>query len=149
MNEMMKDPMILRSIIMDHYKYPKNHKLSEDPKYIQKHMASESCIDDIYVQTWIEDGIIKDVCFDGVACTIATSATSIMSELLKGKSLEEARYIINEYRKMIDQKEYDEEVLEEALAFQNVGNQANRIHCATISWDAMEMLMDESEGRHE
>lgn len=147
MNDMLKDPMVLRSIIMDHYEYPRNHVLHEDESYLKKHMASESCIDDIHVQALIKDGIIKDVCFDGVACTIATSSTSIMSELVKGKSIEEARHINEEYRKMIDKQEYDADLLEEAVAFQNVGNQANRIHCATIGWDALVALMDESEAQ--
>ncbi|NCC53889.1 MAG: SUF system NifU family Fe-S cluster assembly protein [Erysipelotrichia bacterium] len=145
MNEMLKDPMVLRSIIMDHYEYPRNHELKEDESYLKKHMASESCIDDIHVQAKICDGKIEDVCFDGVACTIATSSTSIMSELMINKTIEEARKINEEYRKMIDKKEYDEDLLEEAVAFQNVGNQANRIHCATIGWDAMMALIDESE----
>lgn len=145
MNDMLKDPMVLRSIIMDHYEYPRNHALKEDDSYHTKHMASESCIDDIHVQAFIEDGTLKDIAFDGVACTIATSSTSIMSELLKGKTIEEAKHINEEYRKMIDKKEYDEDLLEEAVAFQNVGNQANRIHCATIGWDAIMALIAESE----
>lgn len=147
MDEMLKDPMVLRQVIMDHYEYPRNHSLVEDTKYLTKHMASESCIDDIHVQAWIEDGMIKDIRFDGVACTIATSSTSIMSELMIGKSVEDARVINDEYRKMIDKKEYDEDLLEEAVAFQNVGNQANRIHCATIGWDAIVDLMNESEAK--
>lgn len=147
MDEMLKDPMVLRQVIMDHYEYPRNHSLVEDEKYLKKHMASESCIDDIHVQAWIENGMIKDIRFDGVACTIATSSTSIMSELMIGKSIEEARHINDEYRKMIDKKEYDEDLLEEAVAFQNVGNQANRIHCATIGWDAIVDLMNESEAK--
>lgn len=145
MNEKLKDPMVLRSIIMDHYEYPRNHELKEDDAYLKKHMASESCIDDIHVQALIRDGKIEDVCFDGVACTIATSSTSIMSELMIGKTIEEAKHINEEYRKMIDKKEYDEDLLEEAVAFQNVGNQANRIHCATIGWDAIIELINESE----
>ena len=134
---------------MDHYEYPRNHKLKTEALYLDKHMASESCIDDIHVQMLIEEGMIKDICFDGIACTIATSSTSIMSELLKGKSIEEAKHINNEYRKMIDKEEYDEDLLEEAVAFQNVGNQANRIHCATIGWDAIVALMEESEKKNE
>lgn len=145
MNDMLKDPLVLRSIIMDHYEYPRNHELKEDDRYVKKHMASESCIDDIHVQALIEDGKISDIGFDGVACTIATSSTSIMSELLIGKTLEEAKHINNEYRNMIDNKEYDAVLLEEAVAFQNVGRQANRIHCATIGWDAIIDLIKESE----
>ena len=116
---------------------------------MQKHMASESCIDDIYVQSKIRDGIVEDVRFDGVACTISTASTSIMSELLRGKSVEEAKEIIANYFHMIDQREYDEEKLEEAVAFHNVGSQANRIKCATIGWKAMKEMIEESEERHE
>ena len=145
MSRLMDDPMILRSIIMDHYEYPRNHELTEKEDYKKKHMASESCIDDIYVQAKIEDGIVEDIRFDGVACTISTASTSIMSELLKGKTTQEAKHIIENYYQMIDQKEYDEELLEEAVAFHNVGKQANRINCATIGWKAMEELLLESE----
>ena len=85
MSDMMKDPMVLRQIIMDHYQYPRNHQLSEEEGYVQRHMASDSCIDDIYVQGKVEDGVVKDIRFDGEACTISTASTSIMSELVKGK----------------------------------------------------------------
>ena len=147
MSSLLNDPMILRSIIMDHYEYPRNHELKKDGSYDEKHMASESCIDDIYVQSKIENGVIEDIRFDGVACTISTSSTSIMSELLQGKTTQEAKHIIDNYYAMIDGKEYDEELLEEAVAFHNVGKQANRIKCATIGWKAMEELIEESEAK--
>ena len=149
MSELLKDPMVLREIIMDHYEYPRNHHLSEDQHYHQAHMASESCIDDIKVQALIEDGVIKDVLFDGVACTISTASTSIMTELVKGKTVEEAKEIIANYYNMIDQKEYDEEMLQEAVAFNGVGKQANRIKCATIGWHGLEQCIDESEVKDE
>lgn len=94
-------------------------KLTDKDGYMSRHMASDSCIDDITVQTknfkWKK---IDDVRFDGVACTISTASTSIMSELLKGKTTQEAKEIMDNYFKMIDQKEYDEDVLDEAIAFQ-------------------------------
>lgn len=144
-NDMLNDPEILRELIMDHYQYPHNHKLTEEADYKSVHMASDSCIDDITVQSKIKDGKIEDIRFDGVACTISTASTSIMSELLKGKTTQEAKEIMDNYFKMIDQKEYDEDVLDEAIAFQNVGKQANRINCATIGWKAMREMIKESE----
>lgn len=63
--------------------------------------------------------------------------------------MEEAKDIIANYFHMIDQRDYDEEKLEEAVAFHNVGSQANRIKCATIGWKAMEEMIEESEERHE
>ena len=91
MSDYMNDPMVLRQILMDHYEYPRNHKLSNDPAYMKRHMASDSCIDDIVVESKINNGIIEDIRFDGVACTIATASTSMMSELLSGKTIEEAK----------------------------------------------------------
>ena len=146
MSDMMKDPMVLRQIIMDHYQYPRNHQLTKAEGYVEKHMASDSCIDDIYVQGKVEDGVVQDIRFDGEACTISTASTSIMSELVKGTRVEEARKIMDNYFAMVDQKEYDEDLLEEAVAFANVGRQANRINCATIGWRALREILDESEG---
>lgn len=148
MSELMQDPMILRQIIMDHYEYPRNHELTHDESYLTRHQASESCIDDIHVEAKIVDHKIEDVRFDGVACTIATASTSIMSELMIGKTIEEAQTIIQNYYAMIDGKEYDEELLEEAVAFFSVGKQANRIKCATIGWKAMEEMIEESEASY-
>lgn len=141
------DPTLLRDIIMDHYQYPRNKELTDDTTYLSKHMASDSCIDDITVQTKIENGTIQDVRFDGQACTISTASTSIMSELVQGKSLKEVHEIMDNYFAMIDQREYDEDLLEEAVAFQNVGKQANRINCATIGWKALREMVEESEGK--
>ena len=147
MSDYMNDPMVLRQILMDHYEYPRNHKLSNDPAYMKRHMASDSCIDDIVVESKINNGIIEDIRFDGVACTIATASTSMMSELLSGKTIEEAKVIIENYHNMIEQKEYDEELLQEAVALHTVGKQANRIKCATIGWKAIEEMIHESEAK--
>ena len=135
-------PEMMRAIIMDHYEYPRNIKLKGEVGYLKVHMDSESCIDDIYIEALIQDGIIKDVCFDGIGCTISTASTSIMSELMIGKSIEEAQIIINNYLNMINMEEYDEEILEEAVVFKNTGRQANRIKCATIGWNGMQELID-------
>lgn len=149
MADLLHDPMILRQIIMDHYQYPRNHSLTDEAGYHSKHMASESCIDDITVQAKIEDDYIEDIRFDGVACTISTASTSIMTELLKNKSKEEALKLIDEYFKMIDEDEYNEDALQEAVAFHSVGKQANRIKCATIGWKAIKEILIESEESHE
>ena len=132
---------------MDHYQYPHHHILVSDDSYRSLHMASESCIDDITVQTKIEDGRLKDIRFDGVACTISTASTSMMTDLLIGKTLDEARVIVDNYFQMVSGKEYDADLLEEAVAMKNVYKQANRVKCATIGWKAMKKMIDESEGR--
>ena len=144
-NSLLNDPEILRELIMDHYQYPHNHKLVDDDSYASVHMASDSCIDDITVQSKIRNGVIEDIRFDGVACTISTASTSMMTDMLKGKKVEEANEIIGNYFNMIDAKEYDPDVLEEAVAMKNVYKQANRIKFPPIVWKAIREMIDESE----
>lgn len=134
MTPSLNDPQIMRQIIMDHYQYPRNRKVNAGPDYQKIHVGSDGCIDSIDVYAKIKDGHITDVSFDGVACAISTASTSIMSELLKGKSIAEANTIIDNYLNMIYERPYDEAVIEEAIVFQNTHKQANRIKCATVSW---------------
>lgn len=142
------DPSYYREIIMDNYSYPRHKHLSDDQDYDHRHMASDSCIDDITVQAKIKDGKIQDVRFDGQACTISTASTSILTHLLEGKTIEEAENIINNYNKMIHGQPYDADVLEDAVVFEGVAKQPNRIGCATIGWRAMEEMIDDYEKTH-
>ena len=138
----LNDPMIKREIIMDHYENPRNKGLVDDPRYIKINMNSESCIDDIDIQILVVDNIIKDFRFDGVGCTIATSSTSILSELVIDQSIEKAYEIIKNYDSMIKELEYDEQLLQEAVVFKDVSKQANRIKCATIGYNGLLELLD-------
>ena len=139
----LNDPMIKRSIIMDHYENPRNKEKVDDPRYLTCNMNSESCIDDIDVQILIENNIITDFKFSGVGCTISTASTSILSELVNGVSVEEARNIIANYDAMIKEEPYDELLLQEAVVFKDVSKQANRIKCAMIGFNGLLQLLDE------
>ena len=133
---------MMRQIIMDHYSNPNNKKTPDDT-FEKIHMHSDNCIDDLNIFVKVEDGIIKDACFDGVACTISTASTDIMCDLLKEKDLKTAKYIINQYLNMIHEQPFDEEVLDEAIVFINTSKQAARIRCATIGWNgANEIIKD-------
>ena len=133
------DPMIMREIIMDHYQNPRNHGLVDDDSYQKVNM------DDIDVQAKFNGDVVEDVRFDGEACAICTASTSIMTELVKGKTKEEAAHIVDNYMHMIYEKEYDPELLEEAIAFKNTHKQANRIKCATLGWTGFLKLLEGSE----
>lgn len=139
------DKDIKREIMLDHYSNPNNKQTISDDGYKFIHNASESCIDDITVYMKVKDDIIVDCKFDGVGCTICTSSTDIMCDLVTGKSLSEAKSIINEYYKMIDEKPFDEDVLDEANAFDTLYQQANRIKCGTIGIHAIDDLIKEYE----
>lgn len=143
------NPQMMRAIIMDHYQNPRNKRTPEDEQNYRKiHMDSASCVDDIWVYLKFSDGILEDIAWDGVACTISTASTSIMSEMLKGKPAKEALYIIDQYLKMIHEEPFDDTVLDEAIVFMNTARQAARIKCATIGWTGLKDLIDESEHDH-
>lgn len=136
---------MMREIIMDHYNDPRNFREENDPSYKTVYQDSTSCIDKIYVQAKIENDILVDVCWHGVGCAISKASTSIMSELLRGKSVSEAKNIIDNYLNMIHEKPYDETVLDEAIVFINTSKQAARIKCATIGWNGMNMILEGKE----
>ena len=132
---------MMRSIIMDHYSNPTNKHEPNSDKFEKIHMHSDNCIDDLNIFLLVENNVVKDACFEGVACTISTASTDIMCDLLKGKSIEEAKYIIKQYDNMIHEQPFDEEVLDEAIVFINTSKQAARIRCATIGWNAADMIL--------
>ena len=138
----MMDNNLKRDIIMDHYETPRNKRIPEGDGYFKKHMAADSCIDDITVYIKIVDGRVMDISFDGVGCTISTASTSIMTELIKGKTVGEALSVIEEYEKMLNEEDYDEEVLEEAKAFDTLSKQANRISCGLIGIKGMKEILE-------
>ena len=132
---------MMRSIIMDHYSNPLNKHQPNGDGFQKVHMHSDNCIDDLDIFLLIENGVVTDACFDGTACTISTSSTDIMCDLLKGKSIEDAKNIIAQYDHMIHEEPFDEEVLEEAIVFINTSKQAARIRCAMIGWNAADEIL--------
>ncbi len=135
------DKNIRREIILDHYQNPVNRGLVNDNSYIYQNTRSESCIDNIDMQLKYEDGIIKDIVFDGEACAICTSATSILIKTLIGKSLNQAKTIIENYKNMINEKEYDEKLLEELIVYDEVYMQPNRKMCALLPSNAIDKIL--------
>ena len=134
---------MMRQIIMDHYSNPQNKHQPQKEGYEKMHMHSDNCIDDLDIFLLVNDGRIIDACFDGVACTISTSSTDIMCDLLKDKDIEEAKKTIEAFQHMIHEEEFDDSILAEAIVFINTCKQAARIRCATIGWNAAtEILKD-------
>ena len=126
------DSNLRREIILDNYQEPMNRGLIEDDSYLKVNTNSESCIDNLDFMMKVEGGIVKDIRFDGEACAISTSATSIMIRSLIGKTVEEVRNILENYQNMIEEKEYDAELLGELTVYDEISKQPNRIHCALI-----------------
>lgn len=145
----MLDPELKKALIMEHYQNPINRNVITDERYIKVNSNSETCIDDIDLYILFEDNKIKDLHFEGEACAISTSATSIMIKLLIGKTIEEVKELMNNYYNMIDEKEYDEDLLEEACCYDEIYKQQNRKGCATIPWKGIEKAIQEYENKNQ
>ena len=137
------DSNFKREIILDNYQDPMNRGLIEDDSYLKVNTNSESCIDNLDFMMKIEDVFVKDIRFDGEACAISTSATSIMIRKLIGKSVDEVRKILKNYRNMINEEEFDSELLGELNVYDEISKQPNRKNCALLPSVAVEKMLEE------
>ena len=136
------DKDIKRSIILDNYQNPNNKRVS-GTDYVKINTRNVSCIDNLDIYLKIENDIIKDVSFEGEACVISISSTNILTNLLIGKNKKDGIYLIDNYLKMINEEEYDKEVLGELLAFDDTSRQPSRIKCATLSANGIKKFLEE------
>lgn len=139
------DENLRREIILDNYQDPMNRGLVDDDDYLKVNSNSESCIDNLDFMMKLEDGVVKDIRFDGEACAISTSATSIMIRSLIGKNIEDVKKILVNYQKMINEEEYDENVLGELVVYDTICRQPNRKNCALLPSVAVEKMLGEIE----
>ena len=132
-----------RTIILENYQNPTNRGLIDDDSYKKINTNSKSCIDQIDLQIKVENNIVKDIRFDGEACAICTSSTSIMINSLIGKNLDEALNIIDNFEKMINEQEYDEQLIGEAIVYSDIAKQPNRKNCALLTWRGTKKILEE------
>lgn len=127
------DQNFKRTLILENYEKPFHKGLVDDSTYLKENKNNSSCIDNFDIQLKMNDNKIEDIRFEGEACAIAVSSASISIQKLIGKTKEEALKIIDNYEKMINEEEYDKEVLKELLVFDDTSKQPSRIKCATLS----------------
>ena len=137
------DANLKREIILDNYQNPQNKGLPKDDNYKLVNSRNESCVDNITVGAKIVTGKIEDVKFDGDACAICTSCSSVMTKTLKGKTVDEAEIIINNFERMINELPYDEDILGELNIYNEVYKQPSRKKCALLPMDAVKKIIDE------
>ncbi|CEA04147.1 nitrogen fixation protein NifU [Lysinibacillus sp. BF-4] len=130
---------LYRSVIMDHYKNPRNKGEIEDGA-LTVDMNNPTCGDRIHLTLQVEDGIVKDAKFDGEGCSISMSSASMMTQLVKDKKVEEAVELADIFSKMMLGEDFDDEKydLGDVEALQGVAKFPARIKCATLAWKAME-----------
>lgn len=137
------DKELKRTIILDNYQNPNRRKISSE-EYIKINTRNVSCIDNLDLYLKVNNGIIEDASFEGEACVISISSTNILINMLIGKTKEEGIYLIDNYLKMINEEEYDREVLRDLLAFDETSKQPSRIKCATLTANGIKKFLEEN-----
>ena len=130
---------IYTQLIMEHNRSAHNRKQLEDPD-LSERGHNPSCGDDITLDIKLEDGIIKDASFHGHGCAISQASTSIMIDLIKDKKVKDALNLVEIFIGMIKKEITDEkelEMLEDAVAFQNISNMPARVKCAVLAWHTL------------
>ena len=137
------DKELKREIILENMEHPFNKEKVDNDKYIKVNNHNPNCIDNIDIYLLIEDDIIKDLKFMGEACAISTSSTSIMIKNLIGKSIDDAKKYINNFYNMCNELEYDKELLNEGIVYEDIYKQSNRKNCALLPYNAIIKAIDE------
>lgn len=137
---------LYNEIIMEHSMNSYNKKNLDSCDFCEMG-HNPNCGDEIKLEIKLNGDIIEDMAFTGHGCAISQSSTSVMIDVLKGKTIKEAREIIKTFIDMIKRKITDErelEKLEEAIAFKNISNMPARVKCALLAWHTMEDLLEKN-----
>ncbi|MEG0642023.1 MAG: SUF system NifU family Fe-S cluster assembly protein [Clostridium sp.] len=130
---------IYTELIMEHSTSSHNRRHLEYPDVCEKG-HNPSCGDEITLEIKYKDNILEDVAFVGQGCAISQASTSIMIDLIKGKTKEEALEIVSIYINMIKRDKTGEDELlrlEDAIVFKNISNMPARVKCAVIAWHTL------------
>ena len=129
---------LYQEVILDHYKHPQ-HKGLLSTYDAQVHHVNPSCGDEITLNIALNNGSISSLSWDGVGCSISQASVSIMSDLVIGKSIDEARIILDNFVELMQSKGLktgDPEILEDAVSLAGVSKFPARIKCALLGWMA-------------
>ncbi|NYD41743.1 Fe-S cluster assembly sulfur transfer protein SufU [Nocardioides panaciterrulae] len=141
---------LYQEIILDHYKFP-HHKGLREPYESEVHHVNPTCGDEVTLRVHLDGDVVGDVSYDSVGCSISQASASVMTDLLIGKSVDEALAVHERFLELMQGRgtvEPDEEVLEDGIAFAGVAKFPARVKCALLSWmawkDATARVMEEN-----
>jgi nitrogen fixation protein NifU and related proteins len=134
-----------RDIILDHYKNPQHRGLPADFD-AEIHHVNPTCGDEVTLRVRVADGTVKDLGWEGEGCSISQASTSVMSDLVVGRSIDDALALQEKFLQLMQSQgkgglaelsEADADELDDAVAFEGVSKYPARIKCALLGWMAM------------
>jgi nitrogen fixation NifU-like protein len=136
--EAMSTDSMYQEIILDHYRNP-HHKGLREPYEAEVHHLNPTCGDEITLRVHLDGGTVADVSYDSEGCSISQASASVLTDLLIGKTIEQATSTYDEFLRLMQSKgqvEPDEDVLEDGIAFAGVSKYPARVKCALLAWMA-------------
>ena len=138
---------LYQQVILDHNKSPRNFKKLENANHTAEG-HNPLCGDRISIYLDVEDGIVKDVSFLGSGCAISKASASLMSTIIKGKTIEEAKNIFEKFHDLVTGNLNDEVEIEELgklAVFAGVKDFPVRVKCASLAWHTMISALNKEE----
>jgi nitrogen fixation protein NifU and related proteins len=129
---------LYQEIILDHYRSP-HHAGLREPFESEVHHVNPTCGDEVTLRVHLADGVVDDISYDAEGCSLSQASTSVLADLLIGRSVDEAMAVHESFVELMQgrgQVEPDEDVLEDAIAFAGVAKFPARIKCALLGWMA-------------
>lgn len=136
---------LYQSVIMDHNKKPRNFGA---PANANRHAEGHNplCGDRLSVHVFLEDGVVKDVGFEGQGCAISKASASLMTEAVKGRTREEAEKIFAAFHELVTSDPREEPVigdLGKLAVFGGVREFPMRVKCATLCWHTLRSALSD------
>jgi nitrogen fixation protein NifU and related proteins len=134
----MKLEQMYQEIILDHYRNPHGHGLRE-PFDAESYQVNPTCGDEVTLRVALDGDRVTDVSYDAIGCSISQAATSVLTDLVIGRTVAESRSTMDAFVEMVQsrgQVEPDEDVLADAVAFVGVSRYPSRVKCALLGWMA-------------
>ena len=128
---------LYRDVILDHYRMPRNNRVlkSADADLTQ---FNPVCGDEVRLMARIRDGAIEEIAFVGQGCSISQSSASMMTEAIRGRTLDEANTLAQHFRSMILGEDVDERTMGDLMALQGTSKYPARVKCAVLAWDTLQ-----------
>ncbi len=126
-------------LILEHNQDKRNKRILPDAT-VSEHGHNPSCGDDLTVSLKVNGNVIEDAAYTGSGCAISQASASMMIDLIKGKTVEEALLYVDKFLSMIKREITDDEELEEledAIALKNISNMPARVKCAVLAWHTL------------
>ena len=137
---------LYRELILDHYRSPRNHVPLESPA-VTAEGYNPLCGDEVELRLSFEGSTISDVSVAGRGCSISQASGSMLTEAVKGKTLDQARALMTLFTRMMTDPEFvPEDDVGDLEALQGVAKYPVRVKCATLAWHALQDGLDQYGG---